>query len=198
MGGPQTGKLPRLQPEGELMASAGLRRRCAPFHDREGPSQRTIRRPGNRVVVSVGASILVLTAILWLWQSPAFSAPDNGPAAVTESDCLTDSFGTFCYRTTSVSNTTLTPSGNKSFTSNTTMKYTFTGAGDLAGCSSEGFFNREYHSLYKDGTPHEVSNFGHGRDRGDCFDVVFVCAHTDQWHYTNGSVQIDRWIDSCG
>jgi hypothetical protein len=132
-----------------------------------------------------------------LWPSPAHAAPDGGASVATVSDCVTDDFGTFCYRVTSIANTTVTPSGNESFTAHEKTDYTFVGAGDLAGCNDQGSFNRETHILTKDGTRQEGSNLGRVDSQGGCLDFVSECTHTDHWHYADGRVQFDRWTDSC-
>jgi hypothetical protein len=140
----------------------------------------------------VAATLTLLVALAA--ASPASAAPGNGAAVVNESDCYTYDYGTACYDSRYVQNSTETPSGNLSYVLNERGSYEFTGSGPLAGCNDSTSSESRGQYLEKDGTTHEQGSRSGGEFSGECFGSL-NCTFGHRFHYANGEVQFNRPLE---
>jgi hypothetical protein len=120
----------------------------------------------------------------------ASAGTGSGASVVRTSGCVPTPLATMCYAIDTVTNTTITPSGNFSYVTNGTSMTSYDFA--FAGCTYSRTDPLHLHQLVKDGDTHSESGIVEQTIAFDCGAFAQSCTSTLQYHYVDGETQFQR------
>lgn len=147
----------------------------------------------------LAAAFTLLTA--FAVASSAWAAAGNGAYVDNTYQCTTYDYGTVCsdvhYVDNNFNNSTPTPSGNVSGVNNYRTTTTFTGSGDLAGCTATTTQVVRSHYLDQSGTEQEVGISSATLDTASCSGASYTCSYGISFHRVDNTNQYVRPFLDC-
>jgi hypothetical protein len=160
-----------------------------PARERRNRPQRPVNPNTNPKETTVRTNLVIGSVLAALALAGTATAADNGTTVVKDAGCITNFFGTTCTVVKTVTNSTVTASGNVSYVTNGTVERTITFVFGGTYTSSNAL---HVHVLAKQGEIHESGD--HYQELVDYVSGTYQlsCVSSYDIHWANGDAQLSR------